>query len=138
MAPIEALVRKHPVLTYFVLTFTISWGGVLLVIGGGTGQPPVPAGAAGDGGRPQRQRGSLDLPDRRKTGPSGAWIAVAEMAGGDPLVCSCTARCAAGRDCDHADAFALLLGIPSRTVRRGRWDRGSDARSGGGLDGGLL
>ena len=43
MAPIEALVRKHPVLTYFVLTFTISWGGVLLVIGGPGGMTGMKA-----------------------------------------------------------------------------------------------
>jgi hypothetical protein len=30
VATIEALVGKHPVLTYFGLTFTISWGGVVL------------------------------------------------------------------------------------------------------------
>ena len=33
----KALVRKHPVVAYFALTFTISWGGVLLVIGGPAG-----------------------------------------------------------------------------------------------------
>ena len=43
MATIEALVRKHPVLTYFVLTFTISWGGVLLVIGGAAGMTGMKA-----------------------------------------------------------------------------------------------
>lgn len=34
MTKIEAPIIKHPVPTYFVLTFAISWGGVLLVIGG--------------------------------------------------------------------------------------------------------
>lgn len=34
MTAIEALIIKHPVATYFALTFTISWGGVLWVIGG--------------------------------------------------------------------------------------------------------
>ena len=33
----KAFVRTHPVLTCFALTFTISWGGVLLVIGGPAG-----------------------------------------------------------------------------------------------------
>jgi len=28
-----AFIKRHPALTYFVLTFTISWGGILLVIG---------------------------------------------------------------------------------------------------------
>ena len=27
-------IKKHPVPTYYVLTFLISWGGILLVIGG--------------------------------------------------------------------------------------------------------
>src|SRR5512143_1056480 len=31
---IKAFIKKHPVLTYFTLTFAISWGGILLVIGG--------------------------------------------------------------------------------------------------------
>jgi membrane protease YdiL (CAAX protease family) len=34
MTTIEALFTKHSVPTYFALTFAISWGGVLLVIGG--------------------------------------------------------------------------------------------------------
>ena len=34
MTPIEALIIKHPVPTFFAFTFAISWGGVLLVIGG--------------------------------------------------------------------------------------------------------
>ena len=33
----KAFMRTHPVLAYFALTFTISWGGVLLVIGGPAG-----------------------------------------------------------------------------------------------------
>jgi membrane protease YdiL (CAAX protease family) len=34
MTTIKALIKRHPVLAYFVLTFTISWGGILLIIGG--------------------------------------------------------------------------------------------------------
>ena len=34
MTTIKAFVKRHSVLTYFALTFAISWGGVLLVIGG--------------------------------------------------------------------------------------------------------
>jgi membrane protease YdiL (CAAX protease family) len=30
----KAFIKRHPVLTYYVLTFAISWGGFLLVIGG--------------------------------------------------------------------------------------------------------
>lgn len=34
MTTIMSFIAKHPVTTYFALTFAISWGGVLLVIGG--------------------------------------------------------------------------------------------------------
>jgi membrane protease YdiL (CAAX protease family) len=37
----KAFIETHPVLTYFVLTFAISWGGVLLAVGlGGTAGTP--------------------------------------------------------------------------------------------------
>ena len=39
MRVIRALVTGHPVLTYYILTFAISWGGMLLVVGGPTGIP---------------------------------------------------------------------------------------------------
>jgi membrane protease YdiL (CAAX protease family) len=32
---ITAFIKRHPVLTYFALTFAISWGGILMVIGPG-------------------------------------------------------------------------------------------------------
>jgi len=38
MTTIKAFIRKHPVLTYFVLTFAISWGGVL-ILGAPYGMP---------------------------------------------------------------------------------------------------
>jgi len=34
MTSIKAFINRHPVLTYFVLTFVISWGGLLLTVGG--------------------------------------------------------------------------------------------------------
>jgi uncharacterized protein len=34
MTTITAFIKRHPVLIYFALTFAISWGGRLLVIGG--------------------------------------------------------------------------------------------------------
>ena len=34
MTTIKAFITRHPVLTYYVLTFAISWGGLLWVIGG--------------------------------------------------------------------------------------------------------
>jgi len=39
MTDIKTSIKRHPVLTYFALTFAISWGGVLLVIGGPGGIP---------------------------------------------------------------------------------------------------
>ena len=35
MSTSKAFINRHPVLTYFVLTFAISWGGFLLVVGAG-------------------------------------------------------------------------------------------------------
>ncbi len=39
MTTIKAFITRHPVPTYFALTFAISWGGFLLVIGGPGGFP---------------------------------------------------------------------------------------------------
>ena len=39
---IKAFIQRHPVLTYYALTFAISWGGVLLIIGGPGGIPGTP------------------------------------------------------------------------------------------------
>ena len=39
MKTIAAFIRRRAVLAFFVLTFAISWGGVLLVIGGPDGIP---------------------------------------------------------------------------------------------------
>ena len=38
----KASIQKHSVLTYYALTFAISWGGILLVIGGPGGIPGTP------------------------------------------------------------------------------------------------
>jgi membrane protease YdiL (CAAX protease family) len=35
MATVKAFIESHPVLTYFVLTFAISWGCILMVVGPG-------------------------------------------------------------------------------------------------------
>ena len=39
MTTIKTFIKRHPVPTYFALTFAISWGGILLVIGGPGGIP---------------------------------------------------------------------------------------------------
>jgi membrane protease YdiL (CAAX protease family) len=39
---VRAFIERRPLLTYYALTFTISWGGVLLVIGGPGGIPGTP------------------------------------------------------------------------------------------------
>ena len=36
-------IERHPLPTYYTLTFSISWGGMLLVIGGPSGLPGSPA-----------------------------------------------------------------------------------------------
>jgi hypothetical protein len=35
MTTIKALIKRHPVLTYYILVFAISWGGILIVVGPG-------------------------------------------------------------------------------------------------------
>src|SRR5215207_583779 len=48
MKTIKAFIKSYPVLSYFVLTFAISWGGMLLVIlAGGSGGIPMLAWVAG-------------------------------------------------------------------------------------------
>ena len=42
MTTIKAFITKHPVATYFAITFAVSWGGLLLVIGGPRGIPGTP------------------------------------------------------------------------------------------------
>lgn len=42
MTTIKAFITRYPVPTYYALTFAISWGGVLLVIGGPSGIPGTP------------------------------------------------------------------------------------------------
>ncbi len=39
---ISAFIKRYPVLTYFILTFGISWSGFILVVGGPKGFPGVP------------------------------------------------------------------------------------------------
>lgn len=39
---IEAFIKRHPVLTYYAIAFAISWGGILIVVGGPGGIPGTP------------------------------------------------------------------------------------------------
>ncbi len=39
MKTITAFIQRHPVLTYYALVFAISWGGILLIVGGPGGIP---------------------------------------------------------------------------------------------------
>ena len=39
MRTIPAFIKKHPVLTYYALVFAMSWGGILLIVGGPAGIP---------------------------------------------------------------------------------------------------
>ena len=48
MTTIKAFIKSHPLLSFFALTFAISWGGMLLIIvAGGTGGYPMLAWVAG-------------------------------------------------------------------------------------------
>ena len=42
MTIITAFIKRHPLVTYYTLTFAISWGGMLLAIGGPGGLPGTP------------------------------------------------------------------------------------------------
>jgi CAAX protease family protein len=42
MTTITALIKRHPLPAYYTLTFAISWGGMLMVIGGPGGLPGTP------------------------------------------------------------------------------------------------
>jgi membrane protease YdiL (CAAX protease family) len=39
MKTIKAIIKSHPLLSYFAITFTISWSGLLIVVGGPSGIP---------------------------------------------------------------------------------------------------
>jgi uncharacterized protein len=42
MKTITAFVKRHPVLTFYALALAISWGGILIVVGGPGGYPGTP------------------------------------------------------------------------------------------------
>src|SRR4051812_12498052 len=42
MTTISAFIKRHPVLTFYVLAFAIAWGGILIVVGGPGGYPGTP------------------------------------------------------------------------------------------------
>jgi membrane protease YdiL (CAAX protease family) len=42
MSTVKDFIKRHPLTGYFALTFTISWGGLLCVVGGAEGIPGTP------------------------------------------------------------------------------------------------
>ena len=40
MSPLVTFAKRHPVLSYYLLAFVISWGGGLLVLGPGASWAP--------------------------------------------------------------------------------------------------
>jgi uncharacterized protein len=89
----KAFIKSHPLLSYFALTFAISWGGMLLVIAvGGSGGVPMLAWVAGPPvsgilltGLLHRRAGFRDLLTRMRRWRVGArWYAVALLTA--PLV----------------------------------------------------
>src|SRR5436190_21889971 len=42
MTPIKAFIKRHAVLTYYAVAFTISWGGVVWIFGGPSRIPATP------------------------------------------------------------------------------------------------
>src|SRR5829696_880372 len=93
MKTIKALIKRHPLLSYFTLTFAISWGGMLLVIAvGGSGGVPMLAWVAGPPiagilltGLLHGRAGFRDLLTRMRRWRVGArWYAVALLTA--PLV----------------------------------------------------
>ena len=93
MKTIKALIKSHPLLSYFALTFAISWGGMLLVIAvGGSGGVPMLAWVAGPPiagilltGLLHGRAGFRDLLTRMRRWRVGArWYAVALLTA--PLV----------------------------------------------------
>ena len=93
MKTIKALIKSHPLLSYFALTCAISWGGMLLVIAvGGSGGVPMLAWVAGPPvsgilltGLLHGRAGFRDLLTRMRRWRVGArWYAVALLTA--PLV----------------------------------------------------
>ena len=93
MKTIKAFIKSHPLLSYFALTFAISWGGMLLVIAvGGSGGVPMLAWVAGPPiagilltGLLDGRAGFRDLLTRMRRWRVGArWYAVALLTA--PLV----------------------------------------------------
>jgi uncharacterized protein len=42
MKTIMAFIKRHPVLTFYALAFALSWGGILIIVGGSGGYPGTP------------------------------------------------------------------------------------------------
>ncbi|HEX6943659.1 MAG TPA: CPBP family intramembrane glutamic endopeptidase [Gemmatimonadaceae bacterium] len=94
-----ATIRKHPVASYFALTFLLSWGGIFAVIGGGA----IPA--------PPEEADRLFVLVylAMLAGPSIAGIAVTAIAGGMPGLAEFRARLLKWRVEPRWYAAALLI-----------------------------
>ena len=112
---------RHPVPTYFALTFAISWGGVLIVVGPG-GIPGTRSNSRGCSHSrswrcslaPQRRRHPVDRPRRWKGGPSRVSLPVAQVAGGRSLV---RGRAPDRPALDDGDTLRALAGLPDISPR---------------------
>ena len=126
MQIIKTFIKNHAVLTYFILTFAISWSLILLIIGG-----------------PSRIPGTLEETDallpivvlamvvgpsiagllmigltEGRQGFSGVWVALAHMADGHWLVRGSAPGCPSGGAGNAPGALPGLTRIPPRHPHR--------------------
>ena len=126
MTTMKAFITKHPVLTYFALTFVLSWGGFLLV--GGSGLLAGTSWQADPRFRPQswrcsqarRRRHPVDRSRLWTSRPSRADLSVAQVAGGRALVRGRAPDRPAHRDDGAPCALANLTGLSPRHRHDGR------------------
>lgn len=98
--PPGAFIQRHPVLTYYVLAFAISWVGSLPVVGGPGGLPTTPE---------QHQRLFPSMLLVLFAGPSGAGLLLTGLIGGRAGFRHLLARLFAWRVGPHWYAMVLLI-----------------------------
>ncbi len=99
MPTVKALVTQHPLASYFLLTFVISWGGVLYVVGGPAGIP----------GTTEQQNALLPVAVLvMLLGPSIAGIGLTGLVSGKTGLRDLLARCLRWRVAAGWYAIALL------------------------------